>query len=360
MVIGTTGFNEAQRATIADAPRDIAIVMAPNMSVGVNVALKLIDMATRALAAGCDIEIVESHHRDKVDAPSGTALQMGEVIAAGAGQSPVRRRGPCAPRPHRRARSRNRSGFSAIRGGDIVGDHTVLFAGTGERIEITHRSTSRANYAQGSLRAARFLAGRPPGLYDMDQVLGLDGGTGCRLRGHDRFPPASGPRAMPSRGASPSCSCSSSVSAWVVIFWKGWLLRRVHVDLQRAVAAFSRAAPSFDVGREYLSAFDREGVLRHPDERPAARPRGRRPRAARAPRRKRGRGPERGHGALQVDVDAAQQPALPEDHDPGAHGHEQEQDGDAPRDGIALGPEAGETGHGRADGAPSPRSRPST
>jgi 4-hydroxy-tetrahydrodipicolinate reductase len=172
MVIGTTGFTEAERAVIQDAARDTAIMLAPNMSVGVNVAMKLIDMATRALAEGCDIEIVESHHRDKVDAPSGTALKMGEVVAQAQGKRLADievhgRHGQTGPRQP------GSIGFSAIRGGDIVGEHTVMFVGSGERIEITHRSTSRANYAQGSLRAARFIAARSNGLYDMDDVLGL-------------------------------------------------------------------------------------------------------------------------------------------------------------------------------------------
>jgi 4-hydroxy-tetrahydrodipicolinate reductase len=172
MVIGTTGFTESERAMIQDAARDTAVMLSPNMSVGVNVALKLIDMATRALAAGCDIEVVESHHRDKVDAPSGTALKIGEVIAQAQGKRLADievhgRHGQTGPRKP------GTVGFTAIRGGDIVGEHTALFIGTGERIEITHRSTSRANYADGSLRAARFVGARKTGLYDMDDVLGL-------------------------------------------------------------------------------------------------------------------------------------------------------------------------------------------
>jgi len=174
MVIGTTGFTEAQKAQITDAARDIAIVMAPNMSVGVNVTLKLLEMAARALATGYDIEIVEAHHRHKVDAPSGTALKMGEVIAGALGRDLK----DCAVyerHGHTGERDPSTIGFATIRGGDIVGDHTVLFAGTGERIEISHKSASRATYAQGSLRAARFLAGRANGLYDMFDVLGLRG-----------------------------------------------------------------------------------------------------------------------------------------------------------------------------------------
>ena len=171
-VIGTTGFTEGQKEQIADAARDIAIVMAPNMSVGVNVTLKLLEMAARALATGYDIEIIEAHHRHKVDAPSGTALKMGEVIAAALGRD-LKECAVYAREGVTGERDPSTIGFSAIRGGDIVGDHTVLFAGTGERIEITHRSSSRATYAQGSLRAVRFLAGQDKGLFDMFDVLGL-------------------------------------------------------------------------------------------------------------------------------------------------------------------------------------------
>jgi 4-hydroxy-tetrahydrodipicolinate reductase len=172
MVIGTTGFDAGQKAQIGAAASEIAIVMAPNMSVGVNVVLKLLDVAARALANGYDIEIVEAHHRHKVDAPSGTALKMGEVVAAALGRD-LAQCGVYARQGHTGERDPSTIGFSAVRGGDIVGDHTVLFAGTGERIEITHRAASRAGYAQGSLRAARFLAGRKSGLYGMDAVLGL-------------------------------------------------------------------------------------------------------------------------------------------------------------------------------------------
>jgi 4-hydroxy-tetrahydrodipicolinate reductase len=172
VVIGTTGFDAAQKAQIATAAEHIAIVMAPNMSVGVNVVLKLLDVAARALADGYDIEIVETHHRHKVDAPSGTALKMGEVLAAAQGRS-LSSAAACDRNGLRRPGS---IGFASLRGGDIVGDHTVLFAGSGERIEITHRSSSRATYADGSLRAARFVMGRGPGLFGMDQVLGLGDG----------------------------------------------------------------------------------------------------------------------------------------------------------------------------------------
>jgi 4-hydroxy-tetrahydrodipicolinate reductase len=171
-VIGTTGFTERQKAEIADSARDIAIVMAPNMSVGVNVTLKLLQMAAKALSTGYDIEIIEAHHRHKVDAPSGTALKMGEVIAQALGRDLKQ----CAVYSREGVtgeRDPSTIGFSSIRGGDIVGDHTVLFAGTGERIEITHRSASRSTYADGSLRAVRFLAGRKSGLFDMFDVLGL-------------------------------------------------------------------------------------------------------------------------------------------------------------------------------------------
>ncbi len=172
MVIGTTGFDDAGRRDIADAARQIGIVFAPNMSVGVNLAFKLIDTAARVLADGYDVEIVEAHHRHKVDAPSGTALRMGEIAAAALGRDLAR----CAVYDrsgNRGERDASSIGFSSIRGGDIVGDHTVLFAGAGERIEITHRAASRATYAAGALRAARFLQQRGNGLYDMQQVLGL-------------------------------------------------------------------------------------------------------------------------------------------------------------------------------------------
>ena len=171
-VIGTTGFSDAQKAEIATIAKDVAIMLAPNMSVGVNVTLKLLEMAAKALATGYDIEIIEAHHRHKVDAPSGTALRMGEVIADALGRD-LKECAVYAREGITGARDPSTIGFSAIRGGDIVGDHTVLFAGTGERIEISHKSSSRAGYAQGSLRAARFLAGRKNGLYDMNAVLGL-------------------------------------------------------------------------------------------------------------------------------------------------------------------------------------------
>ena len=172
LVIGTTGFSEAQKAEIADAAKDIAIVMAPNMSVGVNVTLKLLEMAAKALPTGYDIEIIEAHHRHKVDAPSGTALKMGEVIAGALGRD-LKDCAVYAREGVTGERDPSSIGFATIRGGDIVGDHTVLFAGIGERIEISHKSSSRATYAQGSLRAARFLDSQASGFFDMFDVLNL-------------------------------------------------------------------------------------------------------------------------------------------------------------------------------------------
>jgi 4-hydroxy-tetrahydrodipicolinate reductase len=171
-VIGTTGFSDAQKQQIAEISQDTAIVMAPNMSVGVNVVLRLLEMAARSLAQGYDIEIIEAHHRHKVDAPSGTALAMGEAVAGALGRSLK----DCAVYGREGVtgeRDPSTIGFATVRGGDIVGDHTVLFAGIGERIEITHKSSSRATYAQGSLRAARFLRGHAKGLFGMPDVLGL-------------------------------------------------------------------------------------------------------------------------------------------------------------------------------------------
>ncbi len=172
LVIGTTGFSDAQKLEIAEAAKTIAIVMAPNMSVGVNVTLKLLELAAKALSTGYDIEIVEAHHRHKVDAPSGTALKMGEVIAGSLGRD-LRECGVMSREGHTGPRDPSSIGFASVRGGDVVGDHTVMFLGDGERIEITHKSSSRATYAQGSLRAARFLADKPNGLFDMFDVLGL-------------------------------------------------------------------------------------------------------------------------------------------------------------------------------------------
>jgi len=169
-VIGTTGFSQEQKERIAEHAKQTAVVMAPNMSVGVNVVLRLLDVAARALKSGYDVEVIEAHHRHKVDAPSGTALQMGETVALALG----RELKGCAVYAREGVTGERDSasiGFSSIRGGDIVGDHTVLFAGTGERIEITHKASSRAGYAQGSLRAARFLAARSTGLFNMQDVL---------------------------------------------------------------------------------------------------------------------------------------------------------------------------------------------
>jgi len=172
MVIGTTGFSDAQKAEIAAAAQDIGIVMAPNMSVGVNVVLRLLDMAARALSEGYDIEIVEAHHRHKVDAPSGTALAMGETVAKALGRD-LKTHAIYGREGVTGERDPSTIGFATVRGGDIVGDHTVMFCGTGERIEISHKASSRVGYAQGSLRAARFLAQRGAGLYSMTDVLGL-------------------------------------------------------------------------------------------------------------------------------------------------------------------------------------------
>ncbi len=171
-VIGTTGLAPEQKARISDAAREIAIVFAPNMSVGVTLMLKLLETAARVLTDGYDIEIIEAHHRHKVDAPSGTALRMGEVIAQTLGRS----LGECAVYGREGMtgeRQASTIGFATVRGGDIVGDHTALFAGIGERIEITHKASSRATFAVGALRAARFLATKDHGLYDMRDVLGL-------------------------------------------------------------------------------------------------------------------------------------------------------------------------------------------
>jgi len=170
IVIGTTGFDEAGRRAIAQAAERIAVVFAPNMSVGVNAVLKLLDMAARLLDSGYDVEVFEAHHRNKVDAPSGTALKMGETIASAWGK-PLDEIATWARHGETGPRETGAIGFSVMRGGDLVGEHTAYFCGLGERIEITHRSSSRATYAQGSLRAARFLAGKEQGLFDMQAVL---------------------------------------------------------------------------------------------------------------------------------------------------------------------------------------------
>lgn len=170
LVIGTTGFSEEEKQSIAAASEKIAIVFAPNMSVGVNVALRLIEMAAQLMDQGFDAEVFEAHHRNKVDAPSGTALAMGEAVAKAwdvnlADVADWTRYGDTG------AREDGRIGFSVVRGGDIIGEHTVYFCGEGERIEITHRSSNRSTYAVGSARAARFLANKTTGLYSMQDVL---------------------------------------------------------------------------------------------------------------------------------------------------------------------------------------------
>jgi len=172
MVVGTTGFSPGQRAEIAQAATAVPIVMAANFAIGVNALFKLAESAARILGEGYDVEIIEAHHRQKVDAPSGTALRLGEVVAKALQRSlpEVARHGRAGEPGARPARE---IGFHAVRGGDIVGEHTVLFAGIGERLELTVRSQSRATYAAGALRAARWLRGRAPGLYDMQDVLGL-------------------------------------------------------------------------------------------------------------------------------------------------------------------------------------------
>ena len=172
LVIGTTGFDDAGRARIKSAAQHIPIVFAPNMSVGVNLLLKLAELAARVLDDGYDIEIIEAHHRHKVDAPSGTALGLGQAVAHATGRD----LGACAVYGREGVtgeRDPKTIGFATVRGGDIVGDHTLLFAGIGERVELTHKASSRATFAQGALRAAKWLQGQAPGLYDMRDVLNL-------------------------------------------------------------------------------------------------------------------------------------------------------------------------------------------
>lgn len=173
MVIGTTGFDDAQKATISEAGNDISIVFAPNMSVGVNLCLKLLETAAKVLGDEVDIEIIESHHRHKVDAPSGTALRMGEVVADALGRD-LKECAVYGREGQTGERDRKTIGFETIRAGDIVGDHTVMFASMGERVEITHKASSRLTFASGAIRAAQWLDGRPAGLYDMQDVLGLN------------------------------------------------------------------------------------------------------------------------------------------------------------------------------------------
>jgi len=172
MVIGTTGFSEAQKARIAQGAKRIPVVLSPNFAIGVNVVFRLAQTAARALGDAYDVEIVEAHHRHKVDAPSGTALMLGELVAQALGRDLAQvathgREGDTGERPAKAI------GFHSIRGGDIVGEHTVIFAGAGERVEVSVRSQSRMTYAAGALRAAKWLQGRGPGLYDMFDVLGL-------------------------------------------------------------------------------------------------------------------------------------------------------------------------------------------
>lgn len=172
LVIGTTGFSPAQKEAIADAAREIPIVFAPNMSVGVNLLINLVQAAAKVLSDGYDIEVIEAHHRHKVDAPSGTALRLGEAAAAALGRNLAE----CAVYGREGVtgeRDPSTIGFATVRGGDVVGDHTVLFAGVGERVELTHKASSRATFALGALRAAKFLAGKSSGLFDMRDVLSL-------------------------------------------------------------------------------------------------------------------------------------------------------------------------------------------
>jgi 4-hydroxy-tetrahydrodipicolinate reductase len=172
IVIGTTGFSAEERQQIAEAAQDVSIVFAPNMSVGVNLCLKLLDMAARVLGDTVDIEIIEAHHRHKVDAPSGTALRMGEVVANALGRD-LKECAVYGREGHTGERDRKTIGFATVRAGDVVGDHTVLFADIGERIEITHKASSRMTFANGAARAAAWLSSKETGLYDMQDVLGL-------------------------------------------------------------------------------------------------------------------------------------------------------------------------------------------
>ena len=172
MVIGTTGLSDKQKQLLTDASKDIAIVFAPNMSVGVNLCLKLLQAAAKILGDDYDVEIIEAHHRHKVDAPSGTALRMGEMVAETLGRD----LNECAiygRQGHTGERNAKTIGFETIRAGDIVGDHTVMFSGIGERVEITHKATSRMTFAQGAMRAASWLSKKSNGLYDMQDVLGI-------------------------------------------------------------------------------------------------------------------------------------------------------------------------------------------
>ncbi|MDT8398483.1 MAG: 4-hydroxy-tetrahydrodipicolinate reductase [Pseudomonadales bacterium] len=172
LVLGTTGFSAGQKEQIAEAGKKIAIVFSPNMSVGVNLCFKLLELAARVLGDDSDIEIIEAHHRHKKDAPSGTALKMGEVVAATLGRD-LQACASYGREGNVGTRDASTIGFSSIRAGDIVGDHTVLFASAGERVEITHKSSSRMTYAKGSVKAALWLRERESGVFDMQDVLGL-------------------------------------------------------------------------------------------------------------------------------------------------------------------------------------------
>lgn len=174
LVIGTTGLSDSEKAQIKTASNDIAIVFAPNMSVGVNLCLKLLDIAARVMNDDIDIEIIEAHHRHKVDAPSGTALAMGEVVAKALGRE-LKECAVYGREGHTGARDRTTIGFETIRAGDIVGEHTVMFAGLGERVEITHKASSRMTFAKGAVTAAKWLMDNEKGLFDMQDVLGLRG-----------------------------------------------------------------------------------------------------------------------------------------------------------------------------------------
>ena len=172
MVIGTTGLDEGQRSEVASASEHIGVVLAPNMSVGVNLTLKLIELAGRALGDSVDVEVIEAHHRYKVDAPSGTALRMGEVAAKALGRD-LAKTGVYSRHGQIGVRDDKTIGFSTVRAGDVVGEHSIWFVGAGERVEITHKATSRTIYAAGAVRAARWLMDQPNGLYDMQDVLGF-------------------------------------------------------------------------------------------------------------------------------------------------------------------------------------------
>ncbi len=173
IVIGTTGLSESQLSELQQAAKSIPIVFAPNMSVGVNVCLKLLETAAQAFGNSVDIEVVEAHHRAKIDAPSGTALKMGEVVAHALGRT-LKDDGVFARHGRTGPRERNTIGFSTVRGGDIIGDHTVMFIGEGERVEISHRSNNRMTYANGAVRAAQWLINQPAGLYGMSDILNLE------------------------------------------------------------------------------------------------------------------------------------------------------------------------------------------